>query len=1283
MLCFLRYFLLFTLLCFTNTIYAQFSGAGTGTEEDPYIVTDVYELQEMQLDYEAHYALGNDIDASETVTWNDGKGFKPVGDPENSGRFRGTLDGRGHTITGLYINRPEENRVGLISYLTQHFIFHDDGSLTRIRGTVKNLALEDASIRGNYTVGTIAGSSTSDIEQCYATGQVHGLSNEVGGIVGENGGNSVLANCYAAVEVSGDGIRIGGLTGSNEGEVMFSYAVGEVRGITTVKGGAVGRVYAPGEEPESTYWNVEITGTEDSFQGASGLVTAEMLQDSSFIEWDFDSVWTIDNGSTYPYLAWQSEIKNHNRPPETIAPTNVQGTLEEDTITINWQAPSMQEHVIGYNLYRDSVLIQTQLTDTTYQDIDFNGDHDPSYYVTTAYEGLAEEESAPSREVNVFMGFAGGDGTEEQPYQIATVRQLQAIENELSAHYEIINDIDATETRTWNMETGFASMGTFTGTLEGNGYKVHDLYMNRNLYGVGLFKLDDNARVANLHMRDVEITGDRNTGGIAYSQSGGLITGCSVTGTVSGGDYTAGIVGYMNGGSVRNSYSEATIHGNRSVGGIAGVAANDRVSYCYSISHVEGVSSVGGVVGNGTATACYAMGTVKGEKYVGGLVGLMLSPVTNSYALNRVNAQSVYAGNLAGFSSYDQQIYESYWNMETVSLEKGMESTKDSLGLGYRTTEMLQEASFEAWDFEEIWSINEGQTYPYFQWQEDSIHNVPIVSLAPTVLSAVPDSAGARLNWQAPSIDNMLAGYRIYRDEELLNTDSLITDTVFIDEEVGEQTVSYYITAVYAVDGEEQESHPSNMAGVSLEFDGGDGTSADPYQIASVDQLNNVRYLKDKHFIIVNDIDASETVNWNEGMGFEPIGTSDSLPFKGTLDGQGYEINGLTINRPEERSVGLFSGLGLNGSLSDVKLTAIDIKGGSTTGGITAHNSGVISGCMVAGSIEGASDLGGIAGRHEDGYIEHCVFEGDIQGSGSYVGGLVGENSADIAYSHVNTNVFGERSAGGVVGRNYGDALISYCYANGVVEAQGNAGGLVGELRAGKISNTYATNEVHGISGVGGLVGYIYSDVTIEYSYAAGNILLTEASEYERLGGFIGRGGHESSTELTANYWNVDSSGQELAFGSEDQLNGVTGLNNLGMRQQASFENWDFDNTWEILPEDGNLRSYPYLRNTKQNPEPGLLAADELPMSVEEHTNTTIDVYPVPAKDFLVVDLSSWQQRDYELTFTSTRGEVVDRRTVTGGRLHRLSLRHLKTANYIMQLKGGNQFMSKKIIMFK
>ncbi|WP_123536464.1 M26 family metallopeptidase [Halosimplex salinum] len=193
--------------------------AGSGTPQDPYVITTVGELQAMNDDLRAHYVLGNDVDASVTETWNAGNGFQPIGSQE--GAFRGSLDGNGHTITGLTIVRPRQTNVGLFG---------------RSAGTVQNVSLRDVLVNGNRNIGALAGFSSGSITGSSATGELLGSSVRVGGLVGVNSGQIVAA--YADASVSGSEI-VGGLVGANNGPLRGSYAAGTVDS-ERVAGGLVG-----------------------------------------------------------------------------------------------------------------------------------------------------------------------------------------------------------------------------------------------------------------------------------------------------------------------------------------------------------------------------------------------------------------------------------------------------------------------------------------------------------------------------------------------------------------------------------------------------------------------------------------------------------------------------------------------------------------------------------------------------------------------------------------------------------------------------------------------------------------------------------------------------------------------------------------------------------------------------------------------------------------------------------------------------------------------------------
>jgi len=189
------------------------------------IITTAEGLQQMNDNLTGDYALGNDIDASATSGWNGGKGFVPIG--TDATRFAGTFDGQGYTITGLYINRPTTQYVGLFGALTPGAV-------------VKNVGLIGNDITGDAYVGGLVGANYGGmVDNSHATGTTtSGTGGEVGGLVGWNHGGTVQ-NSYTTGDTTGNS-NIGGVVGSNyRGTVSNSYASGITTGINGV-GGLVG-----------------------------------------------------------------------------------------------------------------------------------------------------------------------------------------------------------------------------------------------------------------------------------------------------------------------------------------------------------------------------------------------------------------------------------------------------------------------------------------------------------------------------------------------------------------------------------------------------------------------------------------------------------------------------------------------------------------------------------------------------------------------------------------------------------------------------------------------------------------------------------------------------------------------------------------------------------------------------------------------------------------------------------------------------------------------------------
>ena len=215
--------------------------------------------------------------------------------------------------------------------------------------------------------------------------------------------------------------------------------------------------------------------------------------------------------------------------------------------------------------------------------------------------------------------------------------------------------------------------------------------------------------------------------------------------------------------------------------------------------------------------------------------------------------------------------------------------------------------------------------------------------------------------------------------------------------------------------------------------------------------------------------------------------------YTGTFDGGGKTITGLTINQPSTNNVGLFASIEVEGTVKNLKLDKVNVTANSNVGAIAGENRGTIENCSVSGSVTGSSDngcVGGIAGFHRKGSITDCHSSATVEGK-AYVGGIAGQNDAMLGSASIiacystgsvtatKNNTTGSSYAGGVVGLNSNEAVLTACYATGNVKGEGNyVGGVVGDNAYGTVTACYhATGSVTGASGTtGGVAGRNYKD---------------------------------------------------------------------------------------------------------------------------------------------------------------------------------------------------------------
>ena len=228
--------------------------------------------------------------------------------------------------------------------------------------------------------------------------------------------------------------------------------------------------------------------------------------------------------------------------------------------------------------------------------------------------------------------------------------------------------------------------------------------------------------------------------------------------------------------------------------------------------------------------------------------------------------------------------------------------------------------------------------------------------------------------------------------------------------------------------------------------------------------LHAVRYHPGKSYILMNDLDATTagyeelaSPTANEGKGWQPVGGSRN-PFRGTLDGQGYRIADLYINRPLEDHVGLLGFVDDEAEVRNVRVEGADIRGRDHVGGLAGSSYGAVSNCGSAGSVSSVSYVGGLIGANR-GTVSRSYSGGNVTSTMETIGGLIGANRGAVADSYSMAQVSAEVNlVCGLVGSNFG--TISNAYATGSVSGYGGVFGLVGHY--GTVTNSFWDVETSG-----------------------------------------------------------------------------------------------------------------------------------------------------------------------------------------------------------------------------
>ena len=565
-----------------------------------------------------NFALGTNIDATTTSSWNAGQGFSPIG--TNANPFNGSFDGLGHTISNLSITR-NMYYVGL---------FGEVGST----GIVRNTGMLGGSVHGGgYYDGILAGRNFGSISDSYTTGSLTGTSNSIGGLVGGN--NGTVSNSYSTATIGGAN-NTGGLVGINYGSISNSYATGAVAGGYDV-GGLLGF------NRSGTATNVYSTGAVNGIANIGGLAG----QNNGTVSNSYAAGNAHGTGATIAGLVGNNygTVSDSYALGRVTGSSNLNGVANGGTVNNsfwNITTSGLATSARGTGLTTSQMQTADNFTGfgfTTTPGSAGNAwvmvDIDGGFNNAGGYVGGQHYNSVPGATFPML--------TSEYSTVIVNAHQLQLVALAPGASYTLAANIDASATAlggasggdVWSTTGGFFPIGTgqmggFTGSFDGLGHTISNLTMAwpAELAYVGLF---GNAQPGSII---------KNVGLIAAS-----VTVIGVSGFSQPANGTGALVG-TNQGSISNSYATGTVSGSSYVGGLVGnnygALSNASISNSHATVAVSGTSRVGGLTGGnygseGSITNSYATGAVVGSSTAGGLVGWNNASIANSYATGNVS----------------------------------------------------------------------------------------------------------------------------------------------------------------------------------------------------------------------------------------------------------------------------------------------------------------------------------------------------------------------------------------------------------------------------------------------------------------------------------------------------------------------------------------------------------------------------------------------------------------------------------------------------------------------
>lgn len=1048
---------------YSGTLTHQFEVAqnisGTGTKEDPYLITSTDDWNvfaksvEGGIDYYNKFVkLTNNITISTMVGVCDESGNKP---------FRGTFDGDNHALTANITSTAtgdDKNNQGVAPF---HLIK---------QATIQNLTvagqITSASKYAAGLVGWVDGNySRSYIKDCIVKATITTSADWAGGFVGNicysDRNNLYFTNSVFAGHInntsSDDNRRAGGFCGYGFGDSYFGNCLenGSYTNITYMNPRNAYGVFS-NDRVNSLYYvnkiavnNKYIAKEYGCYQVANTAPADELYLKREIKGYQFyQSVWITGLNDSYPYnngeeVSLAYELKTNS------------GQLTKDTdytVTLSPNAPAaVGTYTISFTAKEGNSGGYAGTTTRTFCVME--GEDLDGYVFDTEGEGESKVYLINNeRDLERLAAYvnSGHDATGKTFKQNANIT-LTAAHTSIGGYFE-------------------GNSRYFKGTYDGNNKKISELTVTAPYSNYqGLFGNTQKAVIKNVTLANCNITGKQCTGGIVgYASASTAIENCHVRGnilaTASNASDHGGIVGSATATSITNCTVTGTIStsvSNDNYGGIVGVANYDvTITSCENATNISGDGqNHGGIVGRDNSGSnkfkyCLNTGVVNGNQFVGAIAGKVYS-VRNYDHCYYPNGSTIKALGTSSSSNdyrgYGEVAYAvtTGEHISKIDIAEGTVVTSAISGKKYCTKgDWTLTLKPDQTDVTFVSYACEGGTLSDLT-TADGTHKLTITDKDVTISALVSNNDATDVNGVTiAAIPDMrwLGNVGVVPTITMTNGEtSLVLGTDYIVEgsnntAIGEATIT--IKGINNYKGTTTKKF--NIVDFTLQDASAANSATNPYLITTAEDLEALASIVNTKARLAGYYKQTADITLSDEH--TAIGNSSNTSFQGIYDGDNKFIKGLLINQAEGTYQGLF-GRAYRATIQNVIIENCDITAKDYVGGICGHASETtISSCKVSGAIKTADGVdgmyhGGIAGYIYNKPTSKCVNTASVKGNNSksqYYGGIVGEVRR--------TN-------------------ITDCFNAGIVEGTLYVGSIVGSNNASRLNNNYHTTTTTG--GVG------------------------------------------------------------------------------------------------------------------------------------------------------------------------------------------------------------------------